>query len=111
MTRSNRNDVRKAREGKGLGWWPIAAAVVVLLIIAGVVVSQIGRPAASLTGAPQSPQGAQAGGPRLAVDRDAIDLGAQPFDRSVSAVFQVKNAGDATLRIIGEPVVELVAGC
>jgi hypothetical protein len=85
--------------------------VAVLLIIAGAVWSQIGRPAASPGAAPQSPQGTQAAGPRLVVDRDTIDLGAQPFDRSVSAVFQAKNVGDITLRILGEPVVELVAGC
>ncbi|MBC8253499.1 MAG: hypothetical protein H8E35_05665 [Ardenticatenia bacterium] len=53
----------------------------------------------------------QANGPRLTVDQDTIDLGVQPLDRYVSATFQVKNVGDATLRIQEEPYVELVEGC
>ncbi len=53
----------------------------------------------------------QAETPRLAVDREAIDLGPQPLGREVSAVFRVKNMGNQPLRILGEPTVELVEGC
>ena len=53
----------------------------------------------------------QANGPRLAVDRTDIDLGVQPANRMVSAVFRVENVGSSALRIQGEPIVELVEGC
>ncbi len=53
----------------------------------------------------------QAETPRLAVDREAIDLGPQPLGREVSAVFQVKDVGNQPLRIADRPTVELVEGC
>jgi hypothetical protein len=53
----------------------------------------------------------QAETPRLAVDREAIDLGPQPLGREVSAVFRVKDVGSQPLRILGKPTVELVEGC
>ncbi len=53
----------------------------------------------------------QAETPRLAVDREAIDLGTQPLGREVSAVFRVKDAGNQPLRIADRPTVELVEGC
>ena len=53
----------------------------------------------------------QAETPRLAVDREAIDLGPQPLGREASAVFRVKDVGSQPLRILGEPNVELVEGC
>jgi hypothetical protein len=49
--------------------------------------------------------------PRLAVDRDIIDVGPQPFERPVSAIFEVQNVGSSTLHILEEPFVELVEGC
>ena len=53
----------------------------------------------------------QAETPRLAVDRESIDLGRQPLGREVSAVFRVKDVGSQPLRILGRPIVELVEGC
>ena len=53
----------------------------------------------------------QAETPRLAVDREAIDLGPQPLGREVSAVFRVKDVGSQPLRIADRPNVELVEGC
>ncbi len=53
----------------------------------------------------------QAETPRLAVDRESIDLGQQPLGREVSAVFRVKDVGSQPLRILGKPNVELVEGC
>lgn len=51
------------------------------------------------------------GGPKLSVDREAIDLGKVPLDKLVRAEFKLKNVGDQPLHIVGEPRVELVKGC
>jgi len=52
-----------------------------------------------------------AGQPRLVVDRETIDFGNVPINRPVRAVFRLSNAGDKPLRITGEPLVEVRAGC
>jgi len=48
---------------------------------------------------------------RLAVDRDSIDLGVQPLDRTAAAVFHIRNVGKTPLQVLGLPQVELVKGC
>ena len=53
---------------------------------------------------------ASAGTPRLALDRDLIDLGNARFRVPVSAVFNVTNAGDGVLRLAASRV-EVVSGC
>jgi hypothetical protein len=63
------------------------------------------------SGGPPADFTPQAETPRLAVDRDSIDLGPQPLGREVSAVFQVKDVGSQPLRIADRPTVELVEGC
>lgn len=84
----------------------VAAAVGVLLIALGVWwVAGGSAPSAARSITPQ------VGNPRLAVQQDAIDLGVQPFERRVSAVFEVRNVGTGSLSILGEPAVELVQGC
>jgi hypothetical protein len=51
------------------------------------------------------------GGPRLSVDRDAIDFGSLPFEKFVTARFRLRNVGDQPLRITGIPRVDAVEGC
>ncbi|MBI4246094.1 MAG: hypothetical protein HY614_02795 [Candidatus Rokubacteria bacterium] len=51
------------------------------------------------------------GTPRLAVDREAIDLGDVRFERAVRATFTLTNAGDGVLLIGREPAVRVVEGC
>ncbi|MGC8879122.1 MAG: hypothetical protein ACP5R2_07855 [Anaerolineae bacterium] len=50
-------------------------------------------------------------GPRLAVDRERIDLGTLPFNKRVTAEFRVQNVGDSDLIILEKPAIELVEGC
>lgn len=49
--------------------------------------------------------------PRLAVDRDRIDLGVQPFESPVRAEFKLTNAGDQTLTLNTSTPVRAVEGC
>lgn len=51
------------------------------------------------------------GGPRLAVDRQEVDFGRVPFEKSVQARFRLKNVGDQPLRLATGPRVEVVEGC
>ncbi len=57
------------------------------------------------------PGGNAATSPRLLVDQDRIDFGQVPYNKPVKAVFQLRNGGDQTLRIVGEPQVDVVKGC
>jgi hypothetical protein len=51
-------------------------------------------------------------GPRLAVDRERIDFGRVVYDKTVRAVFTVKNVGDQPLQIAERQIaVKLVEGC
>ena len=50
-------------------------------------------------------------GARLATDREVIDFGAVKYNVPVQATFRLRNTGDAPLRVMGEPRVELVQGC
>ena len=50
-------------------------------------------------------------GPRAQVDRENLDLGTQPFDKTVRAAFTVKNVGDGTLKLDVPKVATLVDGC
>ena len=106
MTKMDKNGTQKPTRRRGATWWPLVVAMAGLLILATAVWWGVGR------GVSQSSNSVpQADGPRLAVDRDSIDLGTQPFERRVSAVFQVTNIGNSALNMLGEPSVELVEGC
>ena len=51
------------------------------------------------------------GTPRFQVDREKIDLGNQPLDKTVRAAFTVKNVGDGTLRLDLPKGATLLEGC
>jgi hypothetical protein len=40
-----------------------------------------------------------------------VDEGYQKLDEAIRTSFTLRNEGDATLQILGEPQVELVEGC
>jgi hypothetical protein len=109
MHQPNPERIRK-KQSRRLTWWPLAVALAGLLIVAVGVWWGLGQ-SAPASQPPSQALPTTSAAPRLAVDRDTIDLGMQPFERPVSAVFQVQNVGGDTLRILAEPVVELVEGC
>jgi hypothetical protein len=51
------------------------------------------------------------GAPRLAVDRETIDLGDLPFRAAARATFTLTNTGAGPLRIVEPPRVRVVRGC
>ena len=51
------------------------------------------------------------GGPRLEVDRETIDFGAQRFEQWVKAKFTLRNVGDQPLRLASNPAVLVTEGC
>jgi hypothetical protein len=96
-------------------YWPFfLAGGALLLIIAGLIA--VWRPAGQISSAGgTSPIGGNptqvADKPRLAVDRQQIDFGRVPLDRTVKATFVLSNVGDRPLQIVGEPVIEVKKGC
>ncbi len=51
------------------------------------------------------------GGPRLKVDREAVDLGDVRLGQTVQAEFTLTNVGDRALVFRAAPWVEVVEGC
>ena len=51
------------------------------------------------------------GGPSLKTDKEQIDFGDVPFNKTVSASFELTNVGDKTLKFTGSPYVEVKEGC
>lgn len=55
--------------------------------------------------------GLENGTPKLVVNQTVVDEGYQKLDTVVRTSFTLRNEGDAPLRILGEPQVQLVEGC
>lgn len=82
-------------------WWLwAAAAVAVVLVVGGLTVL--------LTSNSNAPED---GTPQVVVDQPVIDEGYVKLDETIRTSFTLRNEGDATLRILDEPQVELVEGC
>ena len=58
-----------------------------------------------------APNEADAGTPRLVVDRTEVDLGNRGFETPARVVFTLTNTGDAPLRLTESPRVRVIAGC
>jgi hypothetical protein len=80
----------------------VAAALV--LVVGGVVASVVSRPGSTGTG-----EGT--GVPQLVVDRTSVDEGYVHFNVPVRTAFRLSNTGGQSLKILGEPQVELIEGC
>jgi hypothetical protein len=79
--------------------------------LAGIVLS-IALPAAIwFVRQPSAESGTGALGPRLAVNQERIDLGTQPFNRTVRAEFILTNQGDRTLQLDATTPVRVLEGC
>lgn len=76
----------------------IGGALVLALIAVGLFV---------LNGGP----GGGGGTPQLTVDRERIDFGKVPFNKTVRAEFKVQNTGDGTLVLESTVPLKLLQGC
>lgn len=82
-------------------WW--------LWVVAAVAVVLVGSSLALLLFPTSSEP--ETGVPKVVVDNPIIDEGYQPLDKIIRTSFTLRNEGEASLRILGEPQVELVEGC
>lgn len=62
-------------------------------------------------GGAASPAAGAQDGPSVAVDQDVFDYGDVTVNTPIETIFRVRNAGSETLKIAGDPEVELVEGC
>jgi len=84
----------------------LTGGALLVIIIGVVLLANAGR------GSSGSSVPAQVTGkPKLAVDREQIDFGKVPLDRTVKATFKLSNVGDQPLQILNQPVVEVKQGC
>jgi ABC-type phosphate transport system auxiliary subunit len=90
----------------GKPWLWVAVAVVVVAAVGVVVAIVLGNRTSSPVYDPEV-----TGAPRAAVAETVVDHGAVAFEQPVESVYEVTNVGDQPLVILGEPRVELVAGC
>ncbi len=93
------NSQRQKRQAFPLIWIFAAAA---LLLLAGAGAWWASAPGDTGTGRI---------GPRLAVDREKIDFGRVPLDKTVRAEFKITNAGDRTLTLDASAPVQVLEGC
>ena len=82
-------------------WWLWGAAAIAALFVVGglgllFIPGQIG---------------AEGGTPKVVVSQTTIDEGYQKLNETIRTSFILRNEGDASLQILGEPKVELVEGC
>jgi hypothetical protein len=87
-----------------VSWHWLAIAGVLLLIVGGAVIWNSSR-----NRSPVTPQ--VAGSPKLLVDQTTVDEGYLQYNVPVRTTFRLSNVGDQPLKIVGQPMVELVEGC
>lgn len=102
---ARRSSDRGGPAKRGLPWPVWAALGGLVLVIAGIAF--LARPAGQA--ASVTPE--VVGQARLAVDRDTIDFGTVPLDKTVEATFKLTNVGDEPLQIEGRPTIEVRKGC
>jgi hypothetical protein len=98
---------RAKRNGVPLVAWLGLAGL--LLVAAGLFLTR--QSFAGSTAATGSVPVQVSGKPKLAADRDTIDLGRLPLDKTVKATFKLSNVGDKPLGLNGTPQVQAVKGC
>jgi hypothetical protein len=90
----------------GKPWIWVVVAVVVVVAVGAVVALVMGNRASSPAYTPEV-----TGAPRAVVDTMVVDHGPVAYNQQVRSEFSVRNVGDEPLVILGEPRVQLVAGC
>lgn len=76
------------------------AVVIALALGAVALFAVLSRPTSEGTGTPT-----------IQVQTNELDFGDVAVNTPINAVYTIQNVGDAPLRILGEPRVELVRGC
>lgn len=83
---------------------PVAAIAAIVILVGGIV--------AVVTASQQSPYEPDVTGrAAVQVSQEKFDYGTRHYNETVNAAFQVKNVGDETLYVLGEPQIEVVEGC
>ena len=100
MSRKDKNKRNTVQPVTKQSWWIWAVAAAVFLVVSGLSYVLI------LGG--NTPE---TGTPKLVVDRTEGDEGYQKLGATVRTSFKLRNEGDATLRVLGEPQVKVVEGC
>ncbi len=100
MSKKKGKPKRNTTQSSWVLWGAIAVAV--LFVVGGISLLLI---SGSTGTKPEN------GTPKLVVDQTVIDEGYQKLDTPVRTSFTLRNEGDATLQIQGEPQVKLVEGC
>ena len=80
--------------------WLASGVLLTLVLIGGWFVSR-----------PPEESGPGTLGPRLAVNQERLDLGTQPFNKTVRAEFTLTNQGDRTLQLDASSPVRVLEGC
>jgi hypothetical protein len=93
--------------GFSTGWMVL---LVVGLVLVGAAAFLLGRGSGQPETTATRPTSA-ASGPRLGLDKTSLDFGDIQFEKPAHAEFVLRNDGNQTLQILGQPQVELVQGC
>lgn len=105
MKKQNRTTPAKTKAAAGRPKWLLPAA---LVVVAVVVVGGIAAVIANQQ-PPYVPEVTDR--PAVQLSQDRFDYGTVSYSQVVNTSFQVKNVGDETLYVLGEPQIEVVEGC
>ena len=114
--RARRSPVARRRRLRSLAVWALVAAVAsaaVFLVVYAATNGGAKEPfAAQVAETPSDSAGGQPfqGGPRLYLPVESVDLGQVPLKTVVSHAFDLRNVGDATLKI-EDVQVKMLEGC
>jgi hypothetical protein len=102
---SKKTRSRKNKPSSRQSLWPWLAGIgLLLLIVGGALVWITSSPGTAVT--PEV-----VGAPKLAVDQTVVDEGYMQYNAPVRTTYRLSNVGDQPLKIVGQPMVELVEGC
>lgn len=96
--------VQKAAKPQTLSRLPLILGLGAILVIGALLLSVLAnqRP-------PYIPE--VTGRPAVQVSQTSFDYGDQHYNNPVTTEFKVKNTGDQTLLILGDPQIEILEGC